>query len=554
MRYVVGLVAIGVAFGAAPPPERGAGVVAADHAEASRAGAQLLGEGGNAVDAVVAAALAAGVVQPSASGLGGGGFATWHVDGASGFLDFREVAPGATDPAVYREDPERTRRGGLAVAVPMESRGLATLLRERGRMGFAKVAAPAISLAERGHLPAEFTLEQLRKTTFDAIRARFTVDGALADRNVRVRQRDLARTLRRWAASEGEDLHVGDGAAAIVLAVQASGGRLTAGDLASVRPVAREPLRFRWRGLTVLTAPPPSSGGTVLSTSLRATERSIAGDIDGSGAYHALIEAFQHTYADRARYLGDPDHVDVPVDRLTDDARVAAVAAALGPSTLETSAYGLPVEPPKDAGTQHISVIDQDGGAVALTTTINTGFGSGIVPDGTGIILNNQMDDFAVAPGVPNAYGLVGSAANAIAPGKRPHSSMTPTLALGDDGVVRYAVGASGGAQIPSAVAQVLIGMVSGLDPQEAVARPRFHHQWLPAEVVLELAFPSDVDAALAARGHRIVRRDHYACVQAVARTSEGVVTGGADPRKGGWPAAVMGRWIAPAPQGPVGP
>jgi gamma-glutamyltranspeptidase/glutathione hydrolase len=281
----------------------------------------------------------------------------------------------------------------------------------------------------------------------------------------------------------------------------------------------------------------------VLATALRATEGlDLAGMGAGSSeATHVVAEALQHAYADRARFLGDPDFVDVPLDRLLSDARVAEVATAIDPTrTWPAERYGLPFDAAEDAGTQHVAVIDADGGAVALTSTINTGFGSGVVVRSLGLVLNNQMDDFAVAPGVPNAYGLVGSARNAIAPGKRPLSSMTPTLVYGADGAVEMAVGASGGAQIPSSVAQVVLDVVVfGLDAQEAVAAPRFHHQWQPHRLVVEPGVPADVRRALEARGHELRVDDLYSSVQIAVRTGDGAVQGGSDPRKGGWPAAV---------------
>lgn len=526
-------------LGVAPAPERGRGVVAADHHLASAAGADMLAKGGNAVDAAVAAALAAGVVQPSASGLGGGGFAMVGLGAEPTFVDFREVAPKGVDPTAFADGRHSTREGGRAVAVPSESRGLYALLERWGRLSPDTVAAPAERLARDGFPAGSFLVEQLEKTKLLAVSALW---GRPAPGEW-VRNPALARTIRRWASSRGEDLHVGVGAVAIAAAVAETGGGLQADDLAVVRPRDRPPVAFRWAGRRVLTAPPPSSGGVVLATVLRATEgRHLAGlGAGSSAAAHVLTEAMKHAYADRAEFLGDPDFVDVPLADLLSDAHVAEVAAAIvDDRTFPPAHYGLAARPPDDAGTQHIAVIDGEGGAVALTSTINTGFGSGVVVRTLGLVLNNQMDDFAVAPGVPNAYGLVGNARNAVAPGKRPLSSMSPTLVYDDRGQVEMAVGASGGAQIPSSVVQVLVDVVlHGLDAQEAVAAPRFHHQWRPDVLVVEPGISVDVRRALEARGHHIEVRDLYSCVQVARRTPDGVVEGGSDPRKGGWPAAI---------------
>jgi len=288
--------------------------------------------------------------------------------------------------------------------------------------------------------------------------------------------------------------------------------------------------------------PPPSSGGVVLLQLLAVLEPiDLAALGHNSSAYvHLLAEAFQHAYADRAHLLGDPDFVDVPVARLTSRERADEVRASIVPdTTFPPEHYGSLLAPPSDAGTEHISVIDAAGGAVALTTTINTSFGSGLVVDELGIVLNNQMDDFAVAPGVPNAFGLVGDEANAIAAGKRPLSSMTPTVVVGPDGKVVMVIGASGGGQIITATLQVLLNvLVFGMDPQEAAAAPRFHHQWMPKVLMVEPGIPLDVIQALEARGHVVQVQESFASVQLVTAAGE-LLAGGADPRKGGWPAAV---------------
>ncbi len=533
---------------AAPPPQTGHALVSADHVFASEAGAEALARGGNAVDATVAAALSAGVVQPAASGLGGGGFAVGRQpDGSTWVVDFREVAPAAAHRDMFigpdgKVIPGSSVAGGRAVAVPSESRGLASLVTRFGRLPHAEVAAPAIRQASSGFEVGPHLASALERTTFPAIRTLLSVDGGPARTGDGVGRPALARTLKRWARTEGEDLHTGDGAEAIALAVAADGGIVTAADLAAVAPRDRAPLVGTFRGHSVVTMPPPSSGGVVLLQLLAVLEPiDLAALGHNSSAYvHLLAEAFQHAFADRAHHLGDPDFVDVPVARLTSSARADEVRTAIVPdTTFPPERYGSLLAPPSDAGTQHISVLDAMGGAIALTTTINTSFGSGLVVDELGIILDNQMDDFAVAPGIPNFFGLVGDEANAIAPGKRPLSSMTPTVLVGPDDKVVMVIGASGGGQIITGTLQVLLNvLVFGMDPQEAVAAPRFHHQWMPKVLFVEPGIPLDVIRALEVRGHVVQVQESFASVQLVSDTGE-LLAGGADPRKGGWPAGV---------------
>lgn len=540
-----------LAWAAPAAPVEGAAMVASDHETASRCGAEILEMGGNAADAAVATALCAGVVQPAGSGLGGGGFAVVHRpgdDGAGRVIDFREVAPAAAHADLFRlpdggVDRRASVRGGRAVAVPAESRGLARLHADLGRLPLRRVAAPAVRLARRGFVVGHHLAESLEKElTADVARA-LSVDGRPAREGERLRLPALARTIRRFAATAGEDLHTGRGARDVVERVQADGGILTAEDLAGYHVVDREPVVVRYRDHTLLTMPPPSSGGVVLAQALRVLEGHDVAALDPRGAelYHLLVETMKHGYADRAQHLGDPDFVDVPVEALLSDDRVAAIRAAFDPArTLPPDAYGDLIAPPRDAGTQHLSVVDAEGLAVALTTTINTRFGSQLVADGAGVVLNNEMDDFAAAPGVPNAFGLIQDEENAIAPGKRPLSSMTPTVVLGPDGDVVLVVGASGGSQIISATLQAVIGVVDfGLDPQAAVAAPRVHHQWQPDVLWVEPEVPRAVVDALRARGHEVLVRRHFSSAQAVSREAEGGRwLGGADPRKGGRAAA----------------
>jgi gamma-glutamyltranspeptidase / glutathione hydrolase len=531
---------------AAPPPERGTrGVVVADHALASQAGALMLQKGGNAVDAIVAAALSAGVVQPAGSGIGGGGFAVVVRGDERYVLDFREMAPAAAHADMYLDAdgnviPGASTDGGLAVAVPGEPRGLAELHRRYGELPLTTVASPAIDQASRGFAIGAHLLKCLGR--YPAILTELLDTEEMPYQGDRVQRRRLARTLKKWASSGGEALQSGPIAVDIVDAVQDSGGVLTLDDLADYQPVERQPLVGNYRGFTVVTMPPPSSGGAVLLQVLGVIEdRDLqALGHNSSEHLHLLAEAFQHAYADRANLMGDPDFVEVPVDRMLDPERIDQIRRSIYPSrTFERGYYGLDSHIGSDGGTHHISVIDGDGMAVAMTTTINTLFGSKVVAPSSGILLNDQMDDFVAKPGVPNAFGLVGREANAVQPGKKPLSSMTPTVVLDADGNVVLAVGGSGGPYIISSTLQVLSNVVDfGMDPEEAVSAPRMHHQWVPEVLKVDVGIPRDVTDALRARGHEVEVKEFYSCVQVGVTAGEDFM-GAADPRKGGRPVVV---------------
>ncbi len=553
MRYrqgvpgIVGVVvSIVVLAGVAPPPVRGHGMVAADQVLASAAGATVLERGGNAVDAVVAAALAAGVVQPSASGLGGGGFALVGRSGPKDavVLDFREVAPrGASRDMFKRADGSVIDRvGGIAVAVPAEARGLWELHERYGRLPAAEVARPAIALATDGFAVGSFLAGMLGRTSKTEVLALFSFDGRVATEGEVVRRQALGKTIARWVKSKGDVVNEGEGAAQVAAAIAETGGIVDAVDLHAYHPVDRTPIVGQYRGYTVVTMPPPSSGGLALVEMLGVLEGYDVKSLGHSSAdhLHLLAEVMKHAYADRAHHLGDPDFVTVPVERLLSPERRLDIQRAIWPGrTFAPDYYGSLIAPVEDHGTEHISVLDEDGMAVALTTTINTTFGSGVVVEPLGIILNDQMDDFAVAPGVPNAYGLVGSEANAVAAGKRPLSSMTPTILYGPDGKVVMVVGASGGSQIISAVLQVVSNVVDfGMDASEAVSAPRLHAQWQPDGVLLDPGIPKEVIAGLEARGHKVTVQENASCSQVIVDVG-GVRQGASDPRKGGAPVGV---------------
>jgi gamma-glutamyltranspeptidase/glutathione hydrolase len=503
----------------APTAAPVAGAVAADHPLASRAGADVLRAGGNAVDAAIAAALSSGVVQPPGSGLGGGGFAVVVTpDGQATTFDFREVAPAAATRDMFLAEGASSTKGGLAVAVPSEGIGLAKLHERFGKASLGAVAAPAIAQASAGFETGPHLAEALLRAP--------EMSALFAPGNVRA---GLAEALGAWVSTRGEAFRTGWVAEDMVSAARAAGGVLTLADLAAYTVVEREPLRGTYAGHAVITMPPPSSGGIALLQMLGATE--------GVADPHCAVEAAKHAMADRAAYGGDPSFVPVDVSRLLSPERIAAIRADCGPATFPPEHYAPPVAPAQDAGTLHISVIDGNGMAVALTTTINTSFGSRVIAPRSGILLNNEMDDFATRPGVPNAFGLVQGETNAVAPGRRPLSSMTPTVVLGVDGRPELAVGASGGPTIITATFQVIRGVLDGgLTPQGAVGEPRWHHQWLPNVLMLEPGHPDK--ATFQAHGHVLKEMPAFSAVQAVRRTGEGLEAA-SDPRKHGSPVVL---------------
>ncbi len=526
------------------------GMVAADHRLASQAGLEMLQRGGNAVDAAVATSFALGVVNPASCGIGGGGFMLIYLarSGQAVALDYRETAPAAASPDMFVRDgravPELSRRGGLAVAVPGEVAGVAEALRRYGSLPLRVLLEPAIRYARDGFLVEQHLAEEIAATSTglqaDSTLARtfLHADGSPVHAGETLREPELAATLQRIADGGAEAFYRGPVADRIASSVQAGGGVLTANDIAEYRPKWRLPLWAHHAGATVITMPPPSSGGGVLLELLGILEQDDLASLgQNSPAYvHLVTEAMQHAFADRARLYGDPDFVAVPLSQLLSAANTAALRRRIGAHTLASDAYGsiLDRHTPmaRDAGTSHLSVMDAEGNAVACTTTINTAFGALLAAGDTGVILNNEMDDFSAQPGAPNVYRLIGAEANAVAPRKRPLSSMTPTIVLRDEAPV-LALGGSGGPLIISATAEVLLNDVDfHLPVAEAVAAPRFHDQWTPPVLLIEPAL-APAKSVLARYGYVVKEMDHMGAVQAVSRNA-GVLTGAADPRKGG--------------------
>jgi gamma-glutamyltranspeptidase/glutathione hydrolase len=514
----------------------------------------MLKSGGNAVDAACATALALGVVNPFASGLGGGGFALVYLaktDKAVA-IDFRETAPINLTNRL-RSDHVIPPQSGLSVGIPGEPRGLAKIVERFGALPFSRCIEPALRLA-RGFTVSPWLAQQIRDEIErnpisgpDLLAKVFSLDRQAAARlhaGDRVARPALAATLERLRRNGAEAFYRGEIAHTLVAAVSAVGGVLTLDDLARYAPVERHPLTTRLLGRRVLVLPPPSAGGMILIETLGILEHRMASLKQDAGPaspgyLHELAEALKHGFADRARFLGDPAFTHMPLEHLLDPRYHRELSSRIRPDhVLAHDAYGTPTErpaePARDAGTAHISVIDEAGNAVALTTTINLEFGARIVA--SGIVLNDQLDDFTGANDQPDVFSLAGSTANRPAPGKRPVSSMSPTIVLGDRGV-ELVIGAAGGPRIVSATLQVLLDVLAfDLSLEQAVMAPRVHHQWEPDVLYYEPTLPTDVVQALENKGQHPKPRHDIGKVNAIRRTRHGL-DAAADPRSGGRPA-----------------
>lgn len=524
-RFGCGLFACLVAaptavLGANPQAVYGAqGAIASRSALASEVGAQMLRHGGNAVDAAVAAGFALAVTWPSAGNLGGGGFMVIRMaDGTVAANDHREKAPGAATRAMYQGANGEVVVGlstdsHLAVGVPGSVAGLLSVLEKFGTLSRAAVLQPAIDLAQHGFaMPGDLARGiARRRDQFARYPGSAGVflreDGSVREAGDLFRQPDLAASLERIKRKGREGFYTGATADLIVAEMARGGGLITHDDLSAYRSVWRRPVAGSYRGRRILSMPPPSSGGVLLIQMLNMLEPYDLGAMGfgSAAAMHHLIEAERRAYADRAEFLGDPDFYPVPVARLTNKDYARKRFADFDPDRASRSAdIGAGTVPPAESpDTTHLSVIDRDGNAVAYTTTLNLGYGSKIVAAGTGILLNNEMDDFSAKDNTPNAFGLIGREANAIAPGKRMLSSMTPALVV-ENGKTVLATGSPGGSTIITTVLQVIVNTIDhGMKVSDAVGQPRFHHQWLPDRVVHEsLGFSPDTLSLLRAMGH----------------------------------------------------
>lgn len=518
--------------------------IASAHPLATRAGLDILAAGGNAFDAAVAVTAAIAVVEPTGSGIGGGGFWLLHraADGFEVMVDGREVAPLAATPTMYQDEAGQaidraSRDGALAAAIPGEPAALVHLARKYGRLPLAKSLAPAIRLARDG-FPADDKLvraiEQSQARFSPAARAIFLPRGRVPKVGQVIRQRDLAAVIQRIADHGFRGFYAGETAKRLLAGVQAAGGIWTADDLFRYAIVEREPLVSHFRDYRLVTAAPPSAGGLAIIETLQQLE--ALGWTEGSDgrARHQTIEALRRAYRDRAAWLGDPDFVRIPMAMLSSRSYALALAASIEADRATPSASLPPAPAGAPGGTQttHFSILDADGNRVAATLSINLGFGSGYVAPGTGVLLNDEMDDFAASTTASNAYGLIGSQANLVAPRKRPLSTMTPTFVDGPNGVL--VLGTPGGSRIATMVLIGLLRFVDGADAAAIVGAPRFHHQYLPDVVQYEPGAFSDAEVErLTAMGHRLQRLDNpYGNLQAVLwRPATDQLEAAADPR-----------------------
>ncbi|MEH2257032.1 gamma-glutamyltransferase [Nostoc sp.] len=548
------------------------GMVVSAHPLASEAGILMLRKGGNAVDAAVATTFALSVVEPFSAGIGGGGFLLMHSEktGDMKALDFRERAPLKATRNMYLDAKGKVRpnasiNGYLAVATPGTVAGLYEVHRRYGKLSWQEVMKPAIALAKDGFILSNVLTQRLNQRqqaiiNNPAAREIFTHNGEFYQPREKLVQRDLERTLTAIAENP-QSFYTGSIARAIASDMVKNGGLITLEDLKAYKPIWRTPVCGNFRKAKICSMPPPSSGGVHLLQILN-----IIGDTNLKSlgwhhpdAIHLMVEAMKIAYSDRSKYLGDPDFVKVPVQELLSPAyakkrrqeinmQMARPSTEIKPVDLNSKCLRLPSSPPatpasspclphESLQTTHLNVVDEERNAVSLTFTINLIFGAGVVTPGTGIVLNNEMDDFAAAPGVPNAFGLVGNDANSIAPRKTPLSSMTPTIVT-ENGHFRMAAGAPGGSTIITQVLQVILNVLEyNMNVGAAVSVPRIHHQWLPDELRVE---SWGLDALtlqdLRRRGHKIKETTPWGNGNAIAVTSDGTLEGAADPRGEGSP------------------
>ncbi|MEE2885885.1 MAG: gamma-glutamyltransferase [Planctomycetota bacterium] len=527
-------------------------VVSAD-SHATTVGLQVLRSGGNAVDAAVAVALTLSVTHPQAGNLGGGGFMVIRLsDGRTTSLDFRELAPArATRDMYLREDgsvhPDKSLWGALAGGVPGSPAGLLAVHQKFGKQSFASLVAPAIRLAREGFEVDQFLAAALAAkhpilSRFPATKAVFYRGDRPLKQGERLVQRDLADTLERLAKGGFDGFYRGVTAEHFVTHLRAQGGIIQKSDLAAYQPVWRTPVQGSYRGHTVLSMPPVSSGGIALIEMLNILEGFDlrASGFGSSKTVHLMAESMKRAYADRARWLGDPGFYKVPQSGLVAKAYAARYRKSIRLDKVTKVTHGVPKGAKESDDTTHFSVVDAAGNAVSCTTTINSIFGSGMVAGRTGFLLNNEMDDFSAKPGTPNQFGLVGGEANAIAAGKRMLSSMTPTIVL-KDGKLRLVLGSPGGGRIINTVLQVILNVVDhGLPVDQAVRAPRVHHQWRPDHLFWEpTSLSADVRAGLHRRGHAFAAAPIViGRCQAIEILPDGTRFAAADPRSGGSAAA----------------
>ena len=530
------------------------GMVASTTEIASRVGVEIMQRGGNAIDAAVAVGLALAVTWPSAGNIGGGGFMMIRrANGETEIIDYRERAPLSASRDMYLDKngnviKDASTVGYKAVGVPGTIAGLSLALKRHGKLNWADVVEPARKLAAEGfpityHLARSLRAAEKSLKQFPDSNRIFLRDGKLFDEGERLIQPELAATFARLKDNGPREFYEGKTAQLIAADMKANGGLITERDLKEYEPTVRKPLIGNYRGYEIVTMPPPSSGGTALLEMLNILEHyniSYSGP-GSSDTIHLLVEAQRRAFADRAEFLGDADFVKVPVEGLVAKKYAADLAKTIDPDHATPSSKiraGKPLGP-ESTETTHFTVIDAEGNVVTNTYTLNGGYGSAATARGTGVLLNNEMDDFTSKPGVPNAYGLLQSENNAIAPRKRPLSAMTPTIVL-KDGKVWFAIGSPGGPTIINTVLQVIVNIIDfGMNIQQAIDSPRFHHQWMPDRIQFEpMGINRDTRAALERKGHSFAEKaGNMGDAEGIMiDPKNGMRLGASDPRSGGVP------------------
>ncbi len=526
------------------------GMVASQEAVATNVGVDILKKGGNAVDAAIATGFALAVTLPRAGNLGGGGFMLVHMaaSGDTEALDYREKAPAAAFRDMFlgadgEPDKEKSRYSGLAVGVPGTVAGFEAAYKKygSGNLAWADLIAPAIALAENGitvtqGLSDALTSAQKRLTQDPASAAIFYKENATPYQpGETLKQADLAGTLRLIAEKGADGFYKGEIAEKIAAKVQASGGGMTTDDLAGYEAIWRKPVTGTYRGYEIASMPPPSSGGVHIVEILNMLETFPIAEYGPNSAdsIHVMAESMRRAYADRSKYLGDPDFVSVPVKGLTSPDYAAELVKTIRMDAATPSEDVKPGDPfPYESNeTTHFSVVDKDGNAVSNTYTLNFSFGVGLTADGAGFLLNNELDDFSAKPGVPNAYGLIGGTANAVEGNKRPLSSMSPTLVFKDGGLF-MATGSPGGSRIITTTLQVIMNVVDHqMNIAEATAAPRIHNQWLPDEIRIEEGLSPDTIRMLEGRGHKVEVQNAMGSTQSIMKVGD-TLAGASDPRR----------------------
>jgi gamma-glutamyltranspeptidase/glutathione hydrolase len=526
------------------------GMVVAQERIAAQVGADILRQGGNAVDAAVATGFALAVTYPRAGNIGGGGFMVIHSASRNEdvAVDYRETGPAAITRDIFlgpdgKPDADKSRNSALGIGVPGTVAGLALALEKygSGRFTLAQILKPAIELARDGFVVTDDMADTLSDMYRRMARwpnsagALSRADGTPLQEGDRLIQADLAATLAAIAEQGPRGFYEGPVAEKLAAAVRNAGGIMTADDLKAYEAVTRTPVRGNYRGYDIVSMPLPSSGGTVLLQSLNILEGFAMADMKQGSApsLHLMIEAMKRAYADRARYLGDPAFVNAPVNVLTTKDYAAKQRTGIDLTRATPAGDVLAVSPREGSNTTHYSVVDAGGNAVSNTYTLNFPYGVGLVAAGTGVLLNNELDDFTAAPGASNAFGLVGFEANLPGAGKRPLSSMSPTIVLKDSKPV-LVTGSPGGSRIISAVLQIVVDVIDyKMDVAAAVAAPRVHHQWMPDEVRVERGFPEEVLTELRAKGHKVIEPLGQTSANSIAVTPTGLL-GAPDPRTRG--------------------